>query len=364
MQQLQVALDKNSYPIYIGAGLLDDAELLQRHVRGQQVFIVSSETVAGLYLQQVKSAFSDRQCDALLLPDGEAVKNLATIEQTVSGLLANGHNRDTTLLALGGGVVGDAAGFAAAVYQRGIDFIQIPTTLLAQVDSSVGGKTAVNHPRGKNMIGAFHQPKCVLIDTRVLLTLPDAELSAGLAEVVKHAMLEGEAAFAFLEQEAEALLARKTAQLTRVIASNCRLKAGIVAKDEKEHGLRALLNLGHTFGHAIETGAGHGSWLHGEAVAAGLLMAADLSLRMNILPADRVQRLQKLLPRLGLRAVPPKMPPERWLELMQLDKKVRDGKLRLILLRDFGDVFIDAAVDPQLLRATLTANERLGKPAA
>ena len=360
MKQLTVELNENSYPIFIGEGLLKDVELLRRHVRGRQVFILTNETVARLYLEQVKSAFSDYQCDCLVIQDGEASKNLQTVEASVAGLLKAGHNRDTTLLALGGGVVGDIAGFVAATYQRGVAFIQLPTTLLAQVDSSVGGKTAVNHLYGKNMIGAFHQPQCVVIDTEVLHSLPLRELRAGMAEVVKHAMLANNVAFAFLEKHAEDLLQLDADRLTQVIMDNCRLKASIVAQDEREKGLRALLNLGHTFGHAIETGTGHGSWLHGEAVSVGLLMAADLSSRLGVLDQALVSRLRGLLLRLEMRTLPPDMPPDRWLELMHLDKKVQRGQLRLILLKGFGRAYIDDSVDRRLLKQTLLAGERLG----
>jgi 3-dehydroquinate synthase len=356
MNTLTVELGARSYPIFIGQGLLGKPELLTQHVRGRQVMVVTNETIAPLYLDAVRGIFSDFELATVILPDGEQYKNLDTLNLIFTALLENKFNRGCTLVALGGGVVGDITGFAAASYQRGVAFLQIPTTLLAQVDSSVGGKTGVNHPLGKNMIGAFHQPACVLIDTNTLDTLDNRQLAAGLAEVIKYGLIRDAAFFGWLEENIDLLKARDKQALARAIERSCALKAEIVAADERESGQRALLNLGHTFGHAIETGTGYGTWLHGEAVATGMLMAADLSARHGWLSDDAVARTVKLLQQANLPTRPPdEMGEARFLELMAVDKKVVDGGLRLILLKDIGDAFLTGDFDTDLLGKTLAA---------
>ncbi len=354
MDTLNVDLGERSYPIHIGRGLLGRAELVAPHVRGRRVLVVSNETVAPLYLAPVLEAFAAFTPEALVLPDGEQYKTLETLNQVFDRLLEQRFDRSTTLVALGGGVIGDLTGFAAACYQRGIDFIQIPTTLLAQVDSSVGGKTGVNHPLGKNMIGAFHQPNCVIADTDTLATLDDRQLSAGLAEIIKYGLIRDAGFFSWLEGNMEALLAREPEALTYAIRRSCEVKAAVVAADEREGGVRAILNLGHTFGHAIETGMGYGRWLHGEAVGTGMLMAADLSMRLGWLSEADVQRLDNLLDkaRLPTRA-PVEMSGDRFLELMAVDKKVLAGKLRLVLLKAIGEAVISADFDQAVLRASI-----------
>ncbi len=343
------------YPIYIGSALMQQQALLRKHVLGNQVLIVTNETVAPLYLDAIKEIFHDRQCDTVVLPDGEQYKTLGTLEKIFDALLEKGHNRSTTLIALGGGVVGDITGFAAASYQRGVNFLQVPTTLLAQVDSSVGGKTAVNHPKGKNMIGAFHQPKCVLIDTDTLKTLPARELSAGLAEVIKYGLIKDLAFFEWLENNVEKLLALDLASITYAIKKSCQNKAAIVAEDEKEQGVRALLNLGHTFGHAIETSQGYGEILHGEAVAIGMNMAADLSMAMQWISNDDVARVSGILQKTGLPVRPPEtMTPDKFLAAMAVDKKTLNKKIRLVLLKHLGEAVITTDFSEPLLRKTLT----------
>ncbi len=356
MKTLYVELGERRYPIHIGPGLLCQPELLRPHIPGRQVLVVSNTTVAPLYLERARAALTGLRCEAAILPDGERYKTLDTLDQVFTALLDHRFDRHCTLIALGGGVIGDLAGFAAACYQRGVHFIQIPTTLLAQVDSSVGGKTAVNHPLGKNMIGAFYQPRCVLADTDTLATLPDRELSAGLAEVIKYGLIRDRPFLDWLEVNLEALLARDAAALSEAIERSCRNKAGIVAADERETGERALLNLGHTFGHAIETGVGYGQWLHGEAVAAGMVMAADLSARLGWLGREQVERIRALLARARLPLdPPPELTPDDFLRLMAVDKKVKDGRLRLILLRELGQGVIAEDVDARRLRETLLA---------
>jgi 3-dehydroquinate synthase len=356
MNTLTVELGERSYPIFIGQGLLDKPELLTQHVQGRQVMVVSNDTIAPLYLDRVREIFSDFELATVILPDGEQYKNLDTLNLIFTALLENKFNRGCTLVALGGGVVGDITGFAAASYQRGVAFLQIPTTLLAQVDSSVGGKTGVNHPQGKNMIGAFHQPACVLIDTDTLDTLDDRQLAAGLAEVIKYGLIRDAAFFDWLEENIEALKARDKQALAYAIERSCALKAEIVSADERESGQRALLNLGHTFGHAIETGTGYGNWLHGEAVATGMLMAADLSARHGWLSLDAVRRTEKLLQQSNLPTnAPDEMDTARFLELMAVDKKVVDGGLRLVLLKAIGDAVLTSDFDTGKLRETLAA---------
>jgi len=354
MQTLTVALGERSYPIDIGRGLLDDPERFAPHIRGQRVMIVTNETVAPLYLDRLKHTLSGFRTEAVILPDGEAYKTLETLNQVYTSLLEARLDRKATLVALGGGVIGDITGFAAASYQRGVDFIQVPTTLLSQVDSSVGGKTGVNHPLGKNMIGAFHQPRCVVIDTDTLGTLPDRELRAGLAEVIKYGLICDPPFFDWLEQNMDRLLAREPDALAHAIHRSCRDKAQVVAEDEREGGRRAILNLGHTFGHAIETGMGYGVWLHGEGVATGMVMAARMSHRMGWLTADELQRAERLIRAAGLPVEPPaQISPERFAELMSVDKKVLDGQLRLVLLRGIGEAVVTAEFDPAALDTTL-----------
>ena len=354
MKTLHVELGDRRYPIYIGPGLLGRAELLQPHLSGQQVLVVSNTTVAPLYVERVRAALAGWRCETVILPDGERYKTLETLNEVFTALLNYRFDRHCTIIALGGGVIGDMAGFAAACYQRGVAFIQIPTTLLAQVDSSVGGKTAVNHPLGKNMIGAFYQPRGVLADTDTLATLPDRELSAGLAEVIKYGLIRDRPFLDWLEVNLEGLLAREAAALSEAIERSCRNKAKIVAADERETGERALLNLGHTFGHAIETGVGYGEWLHGEAVAVGMVMAADLSARLGWLRREQVERVRALLTRARLPLAPPsELTPADFLRLMAVDKKVQDGRLRLILLRDLGQGIIAGDVDARRLCETL-----------
>ena len=356
MKKLVVELGERRYPIYIGEGLLARAELLRPHVAGRQVLIVTNDTVAPLYLQKAQAAFAGLQCHTVVLPDGEQYKTLEVLNRIFDALLENRCDRRVTLVALGGGVVGDMAGFAAACYQRGVPFIQIPTTLLAQVDSSVGGKTGVNHPLGKNMIGAFHQPNCVLIDTATLNTLPDRELSAGLAEVIKYGLIRDTAFLDWLEKNMDGLLRRDAASLAEAIERSCRNKAEVVAADERERGERALLNLGHTFGHAIETGLGYGAWLHGEAVAAGMCMAAALSARLGWIGAAELTRVETIIKRarLPLRA-PAALEPDKMLELMAVDKKAQEGRIRLVLLKAVGKAAVTADYDPSLLREVLAA---------
>ncbi len=354
MKTLTVELGSRSYPIHIGQQLLDHAGLLTPHIHSRQVMIVSNDTVAPLYLENVRQQLSNFDTAAVILPDGEQYKNLDTLNTIFTALLERRFNRDCTLVALGGGVIGDITGFAAASYQRGVAFLQIPTTLLAQVDSSVGGKTGVNHTLGKNMIGAFHQPGCVIIDTDTLDTLDDRQLSAGLAEVIKYGLIRDAGFFDWLETSMSALRSRDKQALAYAIERSCSIKAEIVAADEHESGQRALLNLGHTFGHAIETGTGYGNWLHGEAVATGMLMAADLSARHGWVSAEMVQRTKELLQQAGLpTSPPPEMDEAQFLELMSIDKKVVRGELRLVLLKAIGDATVTGDFKPDLLGETL-----------
>jgi 3-dehydroquinate synthase len=342
---ITVHLGERSYPIIIGSGLLGGVADLAAHVGGEDCLIVSNETVAPLYLDALAACLGGKRVETINLADGEAYKTLETVTAILDKLVAMGANRDTTVIALGGGVVGDIAGFAAACYLRGVAFIQVPTTLLAQVDSSVGGKTGVNHPQGKNLVGAFHQPDIVLIDTSTLRTLPERELAAGLAEVIKYGAIVDSDFFAWLEANIEALTARDEASLSHAIARCCELKAAVVAEDEREQGRRAILNFGHTFGHAIEHCQGYGEWLHGEAVAAGMVMAAELS----GLGAGAVDRIRKLLGRVGLPVAPPPVGATKLLDAMSRDKKVTAKELRFVLLRDIGDAFVTADYDKALL---------------
>ncbi len=354
MRTLELDLGPRSYPIHIGRGLLARRELYAPHLDGRQVLVVCNETVAPLYLDTVTGALEDHDVHAVVLPDGERYKTLDTLSTVLDAAMRHRLARDAAIVALGGGVIGDVAGFAAACFQRGVRYLQLPTTLLAQVDSSVGGKTAVNHPGGKNMIGAFHQPVCVLADTATLDTLPERELAAGLAEVVKYGLIRDPELFAWIERNANALRGRDPEALAEAVERSCRNKAALVSADERETGARALLNLGHTFGHAIEAGLGYGEWLHGEAVAAGMCMAADLSVRLGWLDAQERERARALLARLGLpTAAPAAVTPTRMIELMGVDKKVRAGRMRLVLLKAVGDAVLTADFDPEALHATL-----------
>ena len=357
MQTLTVGLGERTYPIHIGSGLLDQAELVQKHVPHGRVSIVTNTTIAPLYLERFQQSLQSNAVIsmAVILPDGEEYKNSETLNLIYDALLKNRCERTTPLIALGGGVIGDITGYAAATYMRGVPFIQIPTTLLAQVDSSVGGKTGINHPLGKNLIGAFYQPMLVLADTDTLNTLPDKELSAGIAEVIKYGLIRDLPFLEWLEQNIGKLLERDTAALQYAIARSCRNKAEVVAADERERGERALLNLGHTFGHAIESGMGYGNWLHGEAVAAGTIMAADLSQRMGRISVRDVARIRNLFERARLPIISPDLGVDKYLELMGLDKKVEGGKIRFVLLDRIGHAVIDSDVPPALLQETLQA---------
>ena len=361
MRTLNVELGTRRYPIHIGAGLLVRPELLRSYLTGGRVAIVTNDSVAPLYLERFGAGLDAYQPLPIILPDGERYKTLEVLNTIFDALLAARCDRRTTLIALGGGVVGDMAGFAAASYQRGVPFIQVPTTLLAQVDSSVGGKTGVNHPLGKNMIGAFYQPRAVIIDTDTLHTLPDKELYAGLAEVIKYGLIRDAGFFDWLELNLDRLLERDADALAYAIERSCRNKAEVVAADETEAGLRAILNLGHTFGHAIETGVGYGEWLHGEAVAAGVAMAADLSQRIGYLRDTDVARIDRLLARAHLPVkAPAALKAARFRELMAVDKKVLDGKLRLVLLEAIGRAVITDKVPSPLLDETLNHRRAAG----
>jgi len=359
MQSLQVATGDRSYPIYFGSGLLAQQGFFARHISGRQVALVTNETVAALYLDRLRSTLSDYAITSVVLPDGEVFKTWETLQQIFDGLLQARHDRRTTIIALGGGVIGDMAGFAAACYQRGVNFIQVPTTLLSQVDSSVGGKTGINHPLGKNMIGAFYQPQAVIIDTGTLKTLPARELSAGLAEVIKYGLIAEPDFLGWLEEHMPALRNLDEPALRQAIERSCASKARIVAADEREGGIRATLNLGHTFGHAIETHMGYGNWLHGEAVAAGTVMALHLSKQLGWISAEDNDRAVRLFMAAGLPVVPPEeMTPEDFLAHMAVDKKVLDGQLRLVLLKSLGEAVVTAEFTPEALAATFVANYR------
>ena len=357
MQTLNVALAKRSYPIHIGRGLITDASLILPHLKRKHAAIVTNTTVAPLYLAQLSDALQAAgvQVIPIILPDGEAYKNSDTLNSIYDALLQNRCERSTTLIALGGGVIGDLTGYAAATFLRGVPFIQIPTTLLSQVDSSVGGKTGINHPLGKNMIGAFYQPQLVLADIDTLQTLPPREFSAGVAEVIKYGLIRDAQFFDWLERQMAHLMQLDEAVLSEAIYRSCQNKADVVARDEHEQGERALLNLGHTFGHAIENAMGYGVWLHGEAVAAGTMMAADLSQRMNWLSADDVARIKNSLLAANLPLIPPKLGTAKYLDLMGLDKKVENGKIRLVLQQGIGRAVITSDYDADKLNACLSA---------
>ncbi|CAA0082693.1 3-dehydroquinate synthase [Zhongshania aliphaticivorans] len=337
MKNLELDLGERSYPILISRELVGNSALWLKYIAGRQVCIVTNETIAPLYLDNFKALLGEKEICEVILPDGEAFKTLATLQQIFDTLLENNHNRGTTLIALGGGVVGDMCGFAAACYQRGVQFIQVPTTLLSMVDSSVGGKTGVNHPLGKNMIGAFHQPNCVLADLSMLETLPDREFSAGMAEVIKYGLICDAPFFKWLEDNIAGLMRRDGGLLEEAVYQSCLNKARVVAEDEREGGRRAILNLGHTFGHAIETAEGYGNWLHGEAVSAGMVLALALSVELGWLDESVLLRGKQLLQMAGLPVAPPEnMNVDQFLQLMGRDKKVLDGRLRLVLLKGLG----------------------------
>jgi 3-dehydroquinate synthase len=359
MHTVQVTLAERRYPIYIGEELLHRGDLLAQHLPQKRVALVTDTTLSSLYLSTVTTALESAGVTVtpIVIPAGEQHKNWQALNSIFDALLASRCERKTTLIALGGGVIGDLTGFAAATYLRGVPFIQIPTTLLAQVDSSVGGKTAINHPRGKNMIGAFYQPLAVFADTRTLSTLAKREVSAGLAEVIKYGLIRDVPFFHWLEDNIESLLARDAKALAHAIRCSCENKAAVVVADEREeHGERALLNLGHTFGHAIETGLGYGAWLHGEAVAAGMVIAARVSQAMGLISKDDVARIETLLTRAGLPVTAPDLGLERYIELMGVDKKVESGKIRFILLRAIGSAFLTSDVPLHAIHSALAAS--------
>jgi 3-dehydroquinate synthase len=353
VHSLTVDLGSRSYTIHIGRGIIGDANAMAAATAARQILLVSNVTVAPLYLAQVTEALPGRQIVEALLPDGEQHKSLANVSRLLDTLVANRFARDACVLALGGGVVGDMAGFAAACYQRGVDFVQLPTTLLAQVDSSVGGKTGVNHPSGKNLIGAFHQPRAVLIDTDTLATLPDRQLRAGLAEVIKYGVIADAKFFDWLEVNMSALLAREPRAIADAIRVSCATKAAIVSRDEREQGERALLNFGHTFGHAIEAATDYQGWLHGEAVATGMATAATVAERQGWLPRDARQRIHDLLAAAGLPLRAPDVPRDRAASLMRIDKKVQAGKIRLVLPRRIGECVVTADFDAAAVESAL-----------
>lgn len=361
LEVLNVELGERSYPIYIGQGVLNEQEILGEYIDAQQVLIVTNETISPLYLSSFVDQFPESiVVNTSILPDGEIFKNLENLNKIFDALLENKCNRQVTLIALGGGVIGDMTGFAAACYQRGVNFIQVPTTLLSQVDSSVGGKTGVNHQLGKNMIGAFYQPKCVLIDTAVLSTLPDRELSAGLAEVIKYGAICDLQFFEWLEQNIDALLRRDNVALTYAIKTSCKKKAEVVAKDEKESGIRATLNFGHTFGHAIETQMGYGEWLHGEAVAVGMCLAADLSEKLGWLSAKDNARIRSLCLKANLPIVKPQaMASVDFIKHMKVDKKNVSASIRLVLLKKLGEATIYDCSDETLINEVVNRQSQV-----
>ena len=353
---LNVELGDRSYPIFIGNDLLLQPELLSQYIKGHTALIVSNKTIAPLYIEQIKNSLDCKniEYDSVILEDGEQYKTIEAIETIITALLEKKHNRQTTLIALGGGVVGDITGFAASVYQRGVDIIQIPTTTLSQVDSSVGGKTGVNHILGKNMIGAFHQPQCVIADISTLNTLPNREFSAGLAEVIKYGLIHDAKFFEWLEQNIDKLMARDSETIAQAILASCQTKANIVSIDERESGIRAILNLGHTFGHAIEATMGYGNWLHGEAVSAGMVMAVDLSYRQHWIDISVRQRTIDLLQKADLPVkAPAEMTVDQYMNAMSIDKKVINGTIKFVLLKGLGEAIVTSNYDPALLKQTL-----------
>ena len=353
IETLSINLGERSYPILIGEGLLSNSDLLQHYIKSRNLMIVTNEVVAPLYLQKVKDALPNKNIHQIVLPDGEHTKSMPTFNQVLDALVAARLNRDAGIVALGGGVIGDMAGFAAACYQRGVDYYQIPTTLLSQVDSSVGGKTAVNHPGGKNLIGAFHQPRCVITDTQVLNTLPDRELRAGFAEVIKYGLIRDPAFFVWLENNVQRVLARDVSALSYAIKRCCEIKAEVVGIDERENGLRAILNFGHTFGHAIENAMGYGEWLHGEAVAAGMVLAADMSQRLGYISQVDFQRIVRLIEVSGLPIHAPRIGVDKARQLMSMDKKVHAGQLRLVLLQTLGEAIVTDQYPAEVFATTL-----------
>jgi 3-dehydroquinate synthase len=356
METLRVELGSRSYPILIGQGLLRERAVFEQHLRAHDLLIVSNTVVAPLYHDSLERSLRPRRVVATILPDGESHKTLANVARILDVLVANRFGRDCAVVALGGGVVGDMAGFAAAIYQRGVAFLQAPTTLLAQVDSSVGGKTGVNHPGGKNLIGAFHQPVAVVADTATLASLPPRELRAGLAEVIKYGLICDADFFAWLETHIDALLAGDAAALAHVVRRSCEIKAEIVGRDEREHGDRALLNLGHTFGHAVESATRYKEWLHGEAIGAGLVMAAFMSRESGHLTPEELDRVTRLVARAGLPTHVSNVKPDIALEHMRIDKKVQAGRIRLVLLRGIGSAFVTADYGEAALHHTLTTH--------
>jgi len=354
MKTIKVDLADRSYPIYISNSLLSNNELISRHITSNQVLIVTNQTVAPLYLQLIEKVLADVNYETLILPDGETYKSLDSFNEVISRLMEKKFSRTCLLIALGGGVIGDLTGFVAACYQRGVKFIQIPTTLLAQVDSSVGGKTAVNHALGKNMIGAFHQPVAVIADTNTLSTLPDREFSAGLAEVIKYGIIRDKAFYGWLEDNLDLIMQRDNDAMEYCIERSCINKAEVVAEDETESGMRAILNLGHTFGHAIETALNYKEWLHGEAVGCGMLMAADLSRRLGLLKEDKVNSIRSILERINLpTSIHENVKADQMFENMKVDKKSRDGVLYLILLNDIGEAIITSDYTEEALKETI-----------
>lgn len=356
MKTLELELGERSYPIHIGSGLIDQAELYEKHLKGSFTAVVTNETVAPLYADRVMKTLESlgQKVRLVVLPDGEVYKTWETLQKIFDALLESGADRKSTLVALGGGVIGDMTGFAAACYMRGIRFIQVPTTLLSQVDSSVGGKTGINHPLGKNMVGAFYQPQAVIADLQTLQTLPPKELAAGLAEVIKHGAIADAQFFQWMEANIDALNACDPNAMEHAVLRSCEIKSNVVAQDEKEGGVRATLNFGHTFGHAIEAGMGYGEWLHGEAVGCGMVMAADLSVRVGQLQTEEAARLKKLVAALKLPTVPPRLGLERYMDLMSVDKKAEGGEVRYILLNGIGRSTIKV-IDDQLVAQTLEA---------
>ncbi len=355
MTQVKINLGKRSYPIYIGSDLLGQRELFTQAIIGKNVLIVSNETVAPLYLERLENTLNGFSTEVIVLPDGEKYKTLAVLERIYDKLLKLRFDRTCTLIALGGGVIGDMAGFAAASYQRGVNFIQVPTTLLSQVDSSVGGKTGINHPLGKNMIGAFHQPRAVIADIDTLKSLDEREVKAGIAEVIKYGLLIDKPFYQWLKKNMHAVLARDESALTYAIERSCQIKAEVVAADEREKGQRALLNLGHTFGHAIETGMGYGNWLHGEAIAAGMCMAAELSERLGWINKQDKDACVDIIELAGLPTAPPKqMQEQQFIDLMAQDKKVRDHTLNLVLFKGIGHTILSNAFSEQMLRESIS----------
>ena len=354
MKTINIQFDERSYPIYIGEGLISNYELISQHILGKKVAIITNETVADIYLKTLMETVSPhKELISIILPDGESYKSKDSLDSIYAQLLQNKADREITLIALGGGVIGDITGFAAATYMRGVNFIQIPTTLLSQVDSSVGGKTGINHPLGKNMIGAFYQPKCVISDMNVLKTLPSRELSAGLAEVIKYGLIRDNKFFEWLESHIQYLMEMNPKYLIEAVQRSCENKAAVVEADEFESGIRAILNLGHTFGHAIEVAQGYGNWLHGEAVGAGMVMAAKLSQSMGWLADKDVGRIVALIKKAGLPTEPPKISVKKYMELMMLDKKTKDGQINLVLQKSIGDAVLTNQYDPKKLHQIL-----------